>query len=236
MPTAAWPPWPTRARGPSAVRTRWPRSSRPGWSSCAGRTRAGDHAPSAPNSPKTASLRCPDARPSIAPWFVTTCSSPPHASAPALTTSDGSGLAPWSCGRWTSSAASILPTAPRSKSSPVSMTTHGSASALGWLPGRQPDRCARPSSGRCAPMACPTRSSPTMARSSLLASAKGPDRCSSTGSAPTTGSAICSPPRIRRPRQARSRDSTRPCARTSWSTTTGCIRASRRSSAPSTSG
>ena len=50
---AAWRPWPTRARSPRAVRTRWPRSSRPGWSSCAERTRGGDHAPSAPSSPKT---------------------------------------------------------------------------------------------------------------------------------------------------------------------------------------
>ena len=59
MPTAAWPPWPTRARSPRAARTRWPRSSRPGSSSCAGRTRAGDRAPSALNSPRRASTPVP---------------------------------------------------------------------------------------------------------------------------------------------------------------------------------
>ena len=68
------------------------------------------------------------------------------------------------------------------------------------------------------------------------ASAKGPDRCSSTGSAPTTASAICSPLRIHRRRRARSSASTRPSARTSWSTTTGCTPLSRSSRPPSTNG
>ena len=89
------------------------------------------------------------------------------------TTSAGSAPVRWSSGRWTSSDASISPTAPRSRSSPASTTIRAFASVPEWWPGRRPDRCAKPCSGPCAPTVCPTRSSPTTARSSRLASARG---------------------------------------------------------------
>ena len=61
------------------------------------------------------------------------------------TTSAGSGPGPWSCGRWTSSAASAWPTAPSVKIGhrhrrPLA----ASACAPGWWPGPRPGRCATP--------------------------------------------------------------------------------------------
>ena len=117
----------------------------------------GDRDRSAPGSPTRDSRRCRVSRRSIGPSCATTSSSPPNASAHARTTSAGNAAVPWSCGRWTSSGASISSTAPRSRSSPGSTITHGSASAPAWWPGRRPGRCAKHCSGPCAPMACPTR-------------------------------------------------------------------------------
>ena len=172
-------------------------------SSCAGRIRGGDPGPSALSWPRRGSAHRPDALRSIAPWCAIICSTRRRANARAPTTSAGSAPAPWSCGRWTSSDASISPTAPRSRSSPASTTIHGSACVPESSLGRRRDRSATPCRGRCAPTACPTRSSPTTARSSRRVSAKDQDPCSSIGSVPTTGSVTSSRLRTRRRPRAR---------------------------------
>ena len=130
------------------------------------------------------------------------------------TTSGGSGPGRWSCGRWTSSGGIHLADGTELSAvtgiddhSPVlRVATAGGA-------GHGPAGVRRAGSRPCAATGCPTQILTDNGKVFTARFGPGPGRCCSTGSAPTTASATCSPPRTRRPRPARSSASTRRCER-----------------------
>ena len=86
--------------------------------------------------------RCRAARRSSGAWSVTGWSPRRRGGASGRTTSVGSGAGRWSCGRWTSSAASVWSMGARRRSCRASTTTRGSACRRSWWRGRRRGRCA----------------------------------------------------------------------------------------------